>query len=264
MAKPPNSVDPGEAWAACTGCEPALTHQLGRAVAGYRDAVLSLPNTIAKLAAQAVAGTIEPEYPEPPNYDRTSEALQRGVNQDEAAGIMARLPDEAQLPYMTVLSRLTEFLSHAFPRSSAETLTGFVVFAPDPLDWYRFAGLYQVVNDPFSVFGLMSAGSLLQNQAHAVRAVYPTLSIAFDDALRTALVNAVAKSNKFEVPWMADAGIRDWLGMETVYRPFQAAFIPPMDDTMGGAPEPSSSGVAPESKSSLSAAQSALYGTVGR
>ncbi len=261
MTKKPE-LNSGESWAAVLGCTPWVSG-MPRGMAGYRDDVLRVKQTIAKLARSAVAGTLEPTYGKAPTYKELDAAFQYSPNEHDIERYLAALPGDDGMPYVAVAGHQRELLEHAFPRSSVQELTGAVVLEPDPVLWYRFIGLYEVINNPFSVFGLMAAGALLQNQAHAVRAVYPTLSAEFDAALSLAITDAVERNRTFVVPWNADIGIRDWLGLETQYKPYQAAFIEPPEDADKG-PGPSEAKQSLESKASLSAAQSALYQTVGR
>lgn len=255
-------LNSGEVWAAVLGCQPWISG-MPRAMAPLRDDVLRVKQNVAKLAKQAVHGTLEPSYKKPPKYKDLDDAFQYTPNEQDIQSYLAALPGDDGMPYVAVAGHQRELLQHAFPRAAVAELTGTVVLEPDPVAWYRFVGLYEVVDDPFSVFGLMASGALLQNQAHAVRAVYPTLSVEFDSAIRGAIVDAIQTVKSFTVPYKADIGIRDWLGMESQFKPYQAAFIAPMEDVKEG-PGPSEAQVSPESKASLSAAQSALYRTVGR
>jgi hypothetical protein len=232
-------------------------------MADHRRDVLTVKQRIAKLAKSAVHGELSAAYGTDIAYKDMDAALQYSPNENDIQAMLAALPPDDGMPYVAVAGHQRELLQHAFPRAAVQELTGTVVLEPDPVEWYRFLGMYEVINDPFSVFGLMSSGALLQNQAHAVRAVYPTLSLEFDTALYDAITDAVERNRSFVVPWDADPGIRDWLGMETVYKPYQAAFIAPMEDVQEG-PGPSEAQQSPESAASLSAAQSALYKQVGR
>lgn len=261
MAKS-NELDQGEVWAATLGCTPWVSG-MPRAMASYRDDVLRVRSRIAKLAKQAVHGELTPVYGDVPKYAELDAAFQHTPNEHDIERYLAALPGDDGMPYIAVASNQRELLQHAFPRAAVQELTGTVVLEPDPVKWYRFIGLYEVIDDPFGVFALMSAGALLQSQAHAVRAVYPTLAAEFDAALSLAITDAVERNRTFVVPWTADPGIRDWLGLETVYKPYQAAFIEPPEQTDQG-PGPSEAAASPESKASLSAAQSALYRQVGR
>ena len=257
-------IDPGEAWAVALGVGPVLSKQIGRVTADQRRTAFELPSRVAKLAAQCVQGKLTAGYPDVPKYKALFNDLSRTMELPQIEAMIARLPDEAKLPYMTVAARQFEFLTTALPRPIRETLAGIVPMPPDPVALHRFAGLYRVVNNPLYLLDLMSSGSVLANQCHAVRIIFPTLSAYFDTVLRDAVVEQVTRDASFQVPYLADSGIRDYLDMEQIYKPYQAAFIPPLEEDAGQKPSLPSSGVAPESKASLSAAQNALYGNVGR
>lgn len=261
--KPNKDIDRGEVWAAVLGASCVLSKEIERVTAAQKRAVLSVQVDTERRAKLLVTDGLSATYSTVPKYDYLDDALQRGLDVDQVQAMIAKLPSDDQLPYMTIASRQYEFLSHGFPRASWQTLAGFVAVQPDPVLWYRFQGLYRVINNPFDAFGLMADGALLQNQAMAIRAVYPTLSGLFDRAIQGAIADQKAKNAKYEVPYRADQGIRDWLGMEVAFKPYQAAYVPG-SEKMTGEAAPPTSGVAPESKASLSAAQSALYGNVGR
>lgn len=258
-----NSIDPGERWAAVLGVGCVLSKEIERITAEQKRRAYGLELEIAKLAKSLVNGELTPDWPDVPKYKQTSDELAAGFSVDQVQAMIAKLPSEVQMPYMTTANRQFEFLSHAFPRTAIETLSGPVFASVSSVDLFRFAGLYRVIDVPTYVFELMGGGALLRNQAQSCRAVFPTLSAYFDTAIRTAIENEKVKNMKYEVPYKADFGIRDWLGLKIVIKPYQKAYKEGSKQQMNK-PEPSKASISPESKASMSASQAALYQTVGR
>jgi hypothetical protein len=258
-----NKIDPGERWAAVLGVGCVLSKEIERITADQKRRAYGLELEIAKLAKALVTGSLRPEWPDVPKYKQIDDELSAGFNVDQIQAMIAKLPSDDQMPYMTTANRQFEFLSHGFPRSSIETLAGPVFSTVSSVDLFRFWGLYRVIDNPLYVFELMGGGALLRNQAQAVRAVFPALSEYFDTAIRVAITNEKAKNKKYEVPYRADAGIRDWLGLKIVIKPYQVAYVEGAK-LQENKPEPSKATLSPESKASLSATQGALYQTVGR
>lgn len=262
--KPPASIDKGEVWACALGLDPVLAKAIPRVTAAHKRAVQGLNDIIAKQVNRLVTGKLDADYPDVPDYKDLSAALAVTFDADSTEAVMSVLPDDDKLPYLTVAQRQYEFMAAAIPRPVRETLVGTVPMPPDSTALYRFNGLYRVIDNPLYLLDLMGSGTVLHNQVHAVRIVFPTLTAYLDTAIRDAVIEQVTKDPDYTVPYLADSGIRDYLGMEQVYKPYQAAFIPPLEPDAGQKPSLPSSGVAPESKASLSSAQSALYGQVGR
>src|SRR5689334_3809659 len=90
-------INQGEVWAAVLGCQPWVGAGgrgpgMPRAMAPLRDDVLRVKQTIAKLAKQAVHGTIEPSYKKPPKYKDLDAAFQYTPNERDIQSYLAALP----------------------------------------------------------------------------------------------------------------------------------------------------------------------------
>jgi len=259
----PVAIDVGERFACALGAQCILTKAVERITAEQKKRARDLEKSIAAACKSLVNGGLELDWPDIPKQKQLAADLAAGFSVEQVQAMIAPLPPDVSLPYMAVASREFEFLATAYPRPSFNTLAGPVEVDPQSTDMFRFAGLWRVIDNPLYVFDLMSEGALLRNQANAVRFVFPSLSAYFDAAIQTAITDAKSKDEEYEVPYPADAGIRDWLGIPIVVKPYQAAYVEG-SKRRENAPNPTKANLSTESKNSLSAAQSSLYAQVGR
>lgn len=259
----PTEIDPGERLAAILGAKCVATKEVEKVNAAQRRQIAGIEAEIAKLATSMCRGNLETSWPDVPPYKWLDKNLSAGFDVEQVQEMISKLPPEAQLPYMTVAQRQFDFLREAFPRASRNTLSGPIAMPADAIAQFRFAGLWRVIDNPLYVFELISGSALLRNQAQAVRLVFPTLSTAIDNAIEDAMVAERTKDDTWEMPWKADAGVRDWRGMPTLLKPFQVAFVED-DKKRDAQQQPSDKTISPEAAGSLSAAESALYRQVGR
>ena len=258
----PSGIDSGERAAGVLGAKCVVTKEIEKVTAEQRKRINDLEAEISGLAKSLCAGTLKTTWPAAPAYKWLDKNLARGFDVEQVQAMISTLPPETQLPYMAVAQKQFDFLREAFPRASRETLYGPVAMPADIVAQHRFAGLWRVIDSPLYVFELMAGSALLRNQAQSVRLVFPTLSTAIDNALEDAMADARAKDSEWEMPWKADAGVRDWRGMPTLLKPFQVAFVE--DDAKRDVQmKPSEKAIPPESAGSLSAAQSAMYRQIG-
>jgi hypothetical protein len=256
-------IDIGEKWAAVLGVEPVLDQEMPRIYAEDRKRVDNFEVEIMELADKVCGGSSKLNWPNVPGNEKIGQKLAQSFKEDDIVKLIARLPQDAKLPYKDVAMHQFMFLAKAFPRSTRSTLTGPIPVDPSSIEMFRFDGLYRIVDNPLYVLSLMGADALLQNQVQACRNLFPSISMAIDAALRQSWEDHKVKNKSYEVPYKADSGIRQWLGMPILIAPYQATYLT-AKEKINAQPQPSRSQYSPESKASMSAAQSALYSTVGK
>lgn len=257
-------IDIGEKWAAILGVTPVIDKKMPHIYIADRKRVENLETEILDMAEKLCNGTLgKLPWPNVPEYKGISGKLKEPINEDQLANMIGAIPDGNGDAYRREAVEQYAFLINACPRSSRNTLAGPIPVRPDSVEVFRFNGLYRVANDPLYVIQLMSRGALLKEQTDACRNLYPSISSFIDDAIGEAITNCKAKNlTGYEVPYRADFGIRDWRGIPLVIKPYQYTYTI-QDALKQNTPSaPSKAVLSPESKASLSAAQSALYDTI--
>jgi len=119
-------------------------------------------------------------------------------------------------PYASALvvkmKALIDTLLTKYPQTNYVTATGSINLVPADKKIFKFVQILEVLCDPLSVLNLMSDGSLLHNQADAVRMVYPSLSQAIDANLLERTVAKKAQDKSWELPERTEIGLRAWFG----------------------------------------------------
>jgi hypothetical protein len=259
----PFQIEPGERVLAVVGVRAVISRKVETVTETQlrRIAPDRFDGAIREKARALVRGQLEATFPEPPSYRALLEDLTKALRLDQVEAMAAALPDGGA--FVSSAARAFTFLQGALPKSVAPALAGAVSLDVSGPEYHRFCSVLAVLDDPLSVFGLMGGGALLRLQAQAVRQLYPTLSAAIDQAITEATVDERAKDPTFQLGHLAEMGVRDWKGLPVVVAPYQSIYIAGARER-DAKPQPSRAGVAPESKASLTAAQGALYGTVGR
>lgn len=256
-----NAIDPGEAALAVIGVRAVISRKVGRVTAAQRKDIVSLPSRLYRLASKLCNGGLDAPAIDVPTYAPLLDDLSEPFNVTQVERMVARLPAEAQLPFMTAGKRAFDFLQAAIPRSVTRSVAGARNAAVPDIEYFRFLFKLCVLDDPLLVFSLAANGSLLASQVAAVRVIYPTLASAIDAAIQESVVDDLTVKKSFELPYEAEIGVRVWFGNPVNALPYQESYIAP--DKVRK-PQPTSSDETALSKESLSSAQSALYGQLGK
>jgi hypothetical protein len=252
-------IDVGEKWAVILGVGCVLSRETEKITKAQRTRVDDLEVEILDLANKLCSGKIKVSWPKHPVMKKVDEQLRAGFTQAQLMAMIAGIPPEAQTSYMAVAKREFDFLGMAFPREKLDGLIKPIDVPKNEFDYYKFYGMYRVIDDPLYVFQLISSGGLLVKQAQAVRVVFPSLSAFIDECVAQAFeeltVKAAVSGKTFSLPHKADIGVRDWKSIPVVVKPYQLAYQQG-SETIGQKPPQSDKGESPEAKGSLSAAQS--------
>jgi len=227
--------------------------------------VANLETKIQEMCAALCAGKEMLNWPKVPSVDTLIKKTREPLTEDQIIKLIERLPEDDKHPYRREATEQLTFIIGAIPKSSMSTLAGPVRVNPSDLEVFAFEGLYRIVDDPLYVIRLMSRGALLQSQGDLCRKMFPSISTFIDQSIQDAIENEKAKNKDYQVPYLADSGIRDWRKIPIMIAPYQQMYFKDNQKRKGAAPPgPSQAQFSPESKSSLSAAQSALYRQIGK
>ena len=256
-------IDIGEKWAAVLGVDPILNKEMPRIYAEDKRRVDGLELEIVELAKSICSGSNRVNWPNVGNIKKIGDKLTIQFTENDIVELIRKLPQDAKTPYRDQAMHQFMFLAQAFPRNSRSTLAGQMPIDPSSFDVFRFEGLYRIADDPLYALRLISGAAILKSQVDATRQLWPSISLSFDAAIHQAIEDKKTANKNYEVPYKADIGIRAWRGIPVLIAPYQAAYLTEKEKLNNQAP-PTQAQLAPESKSSLSAAQQALYSTVGR
>jgi hypothetical protein len=256
-------IDVGERWAAVLGLTPVLDRELPRILVGDVKRVNDFESEITELVVKLMSGSKILSFPSVPSYKSIGQKINAPVSETDIVKMIGNLPDSDKDSYKSVAIKQFTAIQAAYPRSSMETLTGPVPLRPTDMEVFDFDFVYRVIDDPLYVIRLMSGAALLKTQVNAARTIFPTMCDFFTNTINEIMTGKKAANASYQVPWKADISIRDWLGIPMLIAPYQATFFD-AKQKLDRQPQPSTASVSPESKSSISAAQSAMYRSIGK
>lgn len=158
-----------------------------------------------------------PEYEQPKSYRQLLDRLSSDWGPDQNLEMSRLFPHQASDvagPFMDAAKRCWDYLRSVFPTQEYQTFAGPTTMVPDDDAVWSFFSVLWVIQDPLVVFDLIAIGAILDNQAVAFRAIYPTLSQAFDSAIYLASGNARAAKPSFQLPVQAEDGLAVWFTRE--------------------------------------------------
>lgn len=249
-------IDPGEVALSVIGVQAVISREVEKITAPQRREMLNLDAQVAKLARAVCRDSLEIPAQFPPSYRKLLEELTRPFNAGQVEAMIAPLPPETKRPFMMAAQRAFEYLQGRLPKSVYTTFAGDKQQPVSDPQFFQFCSLFQVLDDPLTVFGLIGGAAMLRSQVAAVRSVYPTLSAAIDEAMQDACATELAAKKSYQLPGPAEIGMATWEGRPIETKPFQAAYAPQAKRD----PQPTQGGSSALAKESLSGAQAALYG----
>jgi len=89
--------------------------------------------------------------------------------------LLADIPNVADLSFLTAAARAYNYLRMQYPICVERTVFGANQLEPGQFALGMFEDLLEVLDKPFSVFGMIESGRMTTKQASAMQAVYPTL-----------------------------------------------------------------------------------------
>lgn len=241
-------IDPAEAMLAITG----VGFLTGERTDAISDAEIvkarELESTIETKVKSAVSGTLGTRAPAPINYERTLKRLSKLQDVEDHAERAARFPPgyhKLATVYNVLLHQLQSEISKMLPRQTWESVAGTQVGPPTDLAFWKFQSILQVIDEPMTVFRLISNGQLLKKQSLAIKTIYPSLSADITTALVECIADKVAKGKgKWRPGWKLNKGLSAWFETSAIpadlLRRLQAAHVnvdngppPPPDATSG-------------------------------
>lgn len=200
-----------EALVAVTGVMPdqPLTAQTARAAR-------ELPKRWAQLVGAFFSEeTWRPfKMPDAPDYEATYDALAEGLGAEERTRLLPQVRDELLADaYVAQLEQARAYLFERWPINQLDTATGPKNLPPSTMQQGQATALWSVVNDPTQVLEEMLMGTLLEEQAAAVRDVYPGLFSRLRTLIDVEIKERQARSEKYTVPWERERVLRCLLGL---------------------------------------------------
>lgn len=212
-------IEPSELLLASLGIYPFITGNINKIRKYHLDDAESIPRQIERLARAVVNGERLPMPKTDMDYHGMLDDLTAGVTAQTILKVQeafpANLGTEASIASIAASRVASELLAY-IPRSEHETLSGVTPLAPSDTRIWRFFAVTDVLDDPMTVFALMSNAALLKSQASAVHAIYPTLTTAISAALMANIQRAKANKKSFELSPRAEYGIRVWSGQPPI------------------------------------------------
>jgi len=176
-------------------------------------AVAKVPETIRRQAKALAADTIVPAALPTVDYQQMLEDTSGSWSDDEAqvAMMIRPLPDGIELAYMHLAATEFALLQKALPKAGWQTYAGTENLEPDPMAMLQFTEVFAAFDDPMGyVFGAIADGSMSRDVAKLVRQTFPTLTAAIDAEIHQAVVEKVAKTKDYVLPWRAEIGMQAW------------------------------------------------------
>jgi hypothetical protein len=170
---------------------------------------------IATRAKRALTGTPSYEPPGQLDFKRVLKHLSRLVNHQELVARQQRFPagfHRLATAYNLVLGQVQAEVLKMLPRQAWDTVAGVQVGVPSDLKVWAFVSVLEVLDDPLSVFGLISTGALTKKQALAVQLVYPTFSQAVSDAFLDVIAGKRGADSSWLPDWRTAHGLAAWQG----------------------------------------------------
>lgn len=212
-------IDPAEGLLSVIGLRPFIYRDVPMVTKEHIAQAVRLPATIEGLARELCRGDLKGvgikaldqkkmlrvlyEDFSPLDFEATTKALAKNAA-DLDAPLLAKVGDAIQ------------YLRGIFPRESFATLEGQDQLEPNEYDVIAFTAVLDALDNPLTVFNGMSNGSVLGTQIKAVRAMYPTIAEAIDEAVTEMPAEMRAAKASFNLDWNTEIGINKWLGRPPV------------------------------------------------
>ncbi len=205
-------IDPGEAFAEAIGVNPILSKRVEKITDKQKKAVLTLTERIHKMCKSLLRGTIVPWATEECDYFKVLDLTSGAMDVPQIVEMISEIPDEAQLPYMTVARKIYSTLQNSIPKSGGKTITGVDVVKPNETALLKFNELYSAMDRPVEYsIGAIADGSITPDIANAVKMVFPTITSYINECIQTE-ISLKGKGKAFALPWKVNAGLLSWLG----------------------------------------------------
>lgn len=234
------AIDPGEAALAIIGITPIISGDMPYVGVEKTREIENLPKRIQQAARELAAGEVQkPKIGRPHSYRTLLDKLSRGLSPEEIHGLVSKFSPEASAisgPFVIAVQQAMDHLKAIFPTSEYVTFTGPTTMTPPEDKVFEFFLQYAVVDDPLSVFGLMSTASLLRGQVATVKTFYPTVSANITSATEAAIAAEKTKKQSYQLRIAASDGFKTWLGQRTVdFQPMQPGRIVPQTRSLNPA-----------------------------
>jgi len=179
-----------------------------------------IAETLAEQAAKCVGGDIElAPLPIDHDYYQALDRLSKPLPQEDIAATQDKFPqafDQLSSEFIVTLQNTWNHLKTIFPISEYLEFSGPKNLLPTGDKTWRFFNKLRVLNNPLSVYMLISSGALLKEQAKAVQEFFPTLSQAITDSIYAAIEAKTLENPKFKMPERTKLGLNNWLGRRSV------------------------------------------------
>lgn len=246
---PQPKIDTVEAVLAVTGVRPLISKDVEKFTKAQLDEASTLPAQIARLARSLAKDEVEDVPLFETSYERTLRDLYdewQPQQLEQMAGAFTKWMPGVEVPYMAKAKEVLDFLRSIFPRSTYETFLGAANLVPNDMAIYAFESVLEVLDAPLKVFSLIAQGAISKRQVAAMRAVYPTLSAAIDEAIIDGLASAKSERASWDLAPAAELGATKWFGKPAMppaqQNALQASFAKPAPDQQQAAPSAPAAG----------------------
>jgi len=253
-----NKLDEAECALAVIGIHSVLSRKSGKVLAPQRKQIKDYGKIIKSKVRQMVDGTLECEFPMPPNYDSLLRDLSEPMNIGQIEAMIKPLGEDIKMPFQAIVSNAYQIIQPALPKNPYKTMAGTKNLPIDDPSFFSFYWTYSVINDPLRVIELMSAASLLRSQVDVVKKIFPSICAAIGDAIDIEIPAHKAKNRNFELTYTAEQGVLIWRGLPVVQGEYQSMYFDANKEKQDQQ-EPSKSQLSNTAASQVTAAGAVAY-----
>lgn len=214
-------IQRGEIILSIVGISSVINGQIPRWTLDKMREFDNFKTKIDELAADSISGSIKlGTLPREHNYEETLGRIKAGMKQSDYDAVYYKFPEQFHqmaADFIVTLQNSWAHLAEIFPISEYLTFMGPVNLTPTGEKTWEFFNKLLVLNNPLSVYMLISSGAMLPSQAEAVKEFFPTLSENITQSLYAAIATKKATDgDKFRMPERVSWGLANWLGRRTV------------------------------------------------
>lgn len=248
-------INDGEAALAVVGMKAVLSRKVEKITAEQRREMKNYGKAVEKYVKALFADEVKCAWPELPTYKFMLDATSETVQQGQIEEMISVLPPQTQTDFVILAGKIYKALQATLPKRISVSLSGTEQLTIDDPTYFAFCNQFRVLNNPMQVLELASSAALLRTQCDVIRASFPTISAAMDEAIQ----NAVTDRKKNDpIPHLVELGLSVWLSLPTYNGNFDAVYAP-ANKVQQKTPSPSEAQLSPESAMTVSPADAAQF-----
>ena len=206
-------IDPAEAIAAIAGIGLLTGERHADISVDEIRRAQNLADTIEAKAKSTFNQSLDPRPPPAINWRRSLTRLAKLQKLEDHEARASKFPpgyERLAIAYNIFLHQLQPAILQMLPVQALESIGGTETAPPSDLKVWKFLSILQVIDEPLSVFRLISNGQLLKKQALAVKTIYPTLAEAITTALASCWIDRKSTKKDYRPNWILYTGLSAW------------------------------------------------------